>query len=79
MAVLPCCLIFWLVTAPAGMAVRRIISGGNHGSFANLICKVTDWYQAPMVIVYKIQPLRTACDALADWWCEALGAPDTTA
>jgi hypothetical protein len=41
-AVLPLAVVVWYVTAPASMALQRIASGGNGGTFARLVCAATD-------------------------------------
>lgn len=72
------CIVFWFLTAPAGMALERIASGGNGGPFARAVGAAFDWYQAPMVCACKIPSLRRMSDSLEDWWCEVLAAPETT-
>jgi hypothetical protein len=74
----PACLIFWFLTAPAGMALQRIASGGNGGPLARVICSATDWYESPMVYVDRVPALRRLSDSLGDQWSELLGAPETT-
>ena len=77
-AIGPVLFAFWFVTAPASMAIQRIVSGGNGGPVARLVCAATDWYESPMVYVGKVPALRRMTDALADQWCDLLGAPETT-
>lgn len=77
-AFIPALFVFWFVTAPAGTALQRISSSGNGGSFARLVCGFTDWYESPMVYVGKISALRRTNQSLADFWCDLLGAPETT-
>lgn len=71
-------LALWFVTAPASMAVQRIVSGGNGGAAARLVCTLTDWYESPMVFVGKIPVLSRMNESLADFWCDCLDAPETT-
>jgi hypothetical protein len=77
-AFIPSIVVFWFVTAPAGMALQRIASAGNGGPVARVICAVTDWYESPLVYVNRIPALRRMSDSLQDHWCELLGAPETT-
>ena len=74
----PVFLLFWFITAPAGMAIQRIVSGSNGGPIAHLVSVATDWYESPMLYVGKIPALRRMNDSLTDRWCEMLGAPETT-
>lgn len=74
----PALLAFWFITAPAGTAIQRIVSGGNGGPVARMVCTATDWYESPMVYLGKVPALRRMGDALADGWCELMGAPETT-
>ena len=71
-------LVFWFVTASAGMAVQRIVSGGNGGLVARFICTATDLYEAPMILLGRIPQLKRANETLADRWCQILSAPETT-
>jgi hypothetical protein len=75
---LPAAFALWYVTAPAGMALQRISSGGNGGPFARVVCAATDWYESPMAILDRNPTSRRASDWLADAWCEILAAPETT-
>jgi hypothetical protein len=70
--------VLWFVTAPAGMAIQRITSGGNGGPLSRLICAFTDWYESPMVYTDKAPAFKRMSDSLADSWCQVLGAPETT-
>ena len=71
-------MVFWFVTAPASMAIQRIVSSGNGGAMARMVCAATDWYESPMVYVCTVPLLRRITDTLADQWCDLLCAPETT-
>lgn len=75
---LPTCFAFWFLTAPAGMAVQRIISGGKPGSAAHFISAASEWYESPMVYLVRIPLLKQTHEVLANAWCQMLDAPDTT-
>jgi len=74
----PVLIVFWFTAAQAGMAIRRIVSGGNNGRFARRACSATDVYESPLILVAKNRPLRDANSRLADVLNDVLGAPDTT-
>ena len=75
---LPVAFFIWFVTAPAGTAIQRIVSGGNSGILASFVSTATDSYESPMMIFEKNPTLKRANERLSDFWCDVLGAPDTT-
>jgi hypothetical protein len=75
---LPACLVFWIITAPASMAIQRIAAGTGSDPFARFVIKAADWYEAPMERFYKIPGVKRMNDSLTDIWCEVLAAPETT-
>lgn len=74
----PVILVFWFVTAPAGMAVQRIAAGSGPGPISRLIIDAAGWYQAPMQYLDKIPVLKRISDSLEARWCDLLEAPETT-
>jgi len=76
-ALIPVLSVFWFITAPAGMAIQRIVSAGNGGPVAGIVCAATDCYESPMVYAGRIPALKRMNESLADRWCEWLGAPET--
>jgi len=69
---------FWLVTAPAAMAVQRIAAGFGNGPFSQFVIRAADCYAAPMSLVCNIPFAKKLNDNLADKWCDLLNAPETT-
>jgi len=76
--VLTICILFWFLTAPANMALERLISGGNSTSATRAVDCAIDAYSGPLVLLKEYSAFRAASDNLSDFWCEVLGAPETT-
>lgn len=69
---------FWFVTAPAGSAIQRIVSGTEPRALAAFISNAAEWYEAPMAYFDKIHVLKRASDSLEDLWWRILDPPETT-
>jgi len=72
----PAFLLFWFLTAPALMAIQRIVAGT--GTIAPLISQVAECYAAPTALLVRNPMVKGIHDSLADIWCDVLDAPETT-
>jgi hypothetical protein len=68
-------LVFWFVTAPADMALERLISRGNSTAATRFIDGAIDAYSYPMAMISRRPSLRNLSDNLSDFWCNFLAHP----
>ena len=68
----------WFVTAPAAMAVERIVAGTGNGPISGLVIRAAECYERPMYGLCKYRWVSRVANVLGDWWCDVLDAPDTT-
>jgi hypothetical protein len=59
--------------------VLRIVETGNERGARILVIRVAQAYGSPMRLFADVPIAGCLYDSLADFWCDFLQAPDTTA